>query len=118
MSFDTTTPAATADTPVVEPMTAPPAKVVFDVQDLNVFYGAFKAVRDVNLQIHQHEITAFIGPSSRSRFSFRAAPMTKINGAVSPAARAMASITPERMPPNADGSTTVTMVRHLRFPRA
>jgi len=63
MSFDTTTPAATADTPVVEPMTAPPAKVVFDVQDLNVFYGAFKAVRDVNLQIHQHEITAFIGPS-------------------------------------------------------
>ena len=63
MSFDTTTPAATADTPVVEPMAAPPAKVVFDVQDLNVFYGAFKAVRDVNLQIHQHEITAFIGPS-------------------------------------------------------
>ena len=39
------------------------AKVVFDVEDLNVYYGSFKAVRDVNLQIHQHEITAFIGPS-------------------------------------------------------
>jgi len=62
MSFDTTTPLA-ADAPVAEPGLAPPAKVVFDVQDLNVFYGAFKAVRDVNLQIHQHEITAFIGPS-------------------------------------------------------
>jgi phosphate transport system ATP-binding protein len=37
--------------------------VVFEVRDLNVFYGAFKAVRDVNLSIHQHEITAFIGPS-------------------------------------------------------
>ena len=37
--------------------------VVFDVRDLNVFYGAFKAVRDVNLSVHQHEITAFIGPS-------------------------------------------------------
>jgi phosphate transport system ATP-binding protein len=37
--------------------------VVFDVRDLNVYYGAFKAVRDVNLSIHQYEITAFIGPS-------------------------------------------------------
>jgi phosphate transport system ATP-binding protein len=62
MSFDTTTPVA-AEAPVVEPEAAPPAKVVFDVQDLNVYYGAFKAVRDVNLKLHQHEITAFIGPS-------------------------------------------------------
>jgi phosphate transport system ATP-binding protein len=37
--------------------------VVFDVRDLNVFYGAFRAVRDVNVSIRQHEITAFIGPS-------------------------------------------------------
>ena len=62
MSFDTTAPAI-ADTATAEPGLAPPAKVVFDVQDLNVYYGAFKAVRDVNLQLHQHEITAFIGPS-------------------------------------------------------
>ena len=38
-------------------------EVVFDVRDLNVFYGDFKAVRDVTLQVHKHEITAFIGPS-------------------------------------------------------
>ena len=38
-------------------------KVVFDVTDLSVYYGAFRAVRDVNLQIRQREITAFIGPS-------------------------------------------------------
>ena len=37
--------------------------VVFDVSELNVFYGDFKAVRDVNLQVRQNEITAFIGPS-------------------------------------------------------
>ena len=42
---------------------APTPKVVFDVEDLNVYYGAFRAVRDVRLQVHQHEITAFIGPS-------------------------------------------------------
>ena len=38
-------------------------KVVFDVQDLDVYYGSFRAVRNVNLQVRQHEITAFIGPS-------------------------------------------------------
>ncbi|MEI7593578.1 MAG: phosphate ABC transporter ATP-binding protein PstB [Actinomycetes bacterium] len=37
--------------------------VVFDVSDLSVYYGDFRAVTDVTLQIRQHEITAFIGPS-------------------------------------------------------
>jgi phosphate transport system ATP-binding protein len=41
--------------------TMPP--VVYEANDLSVFYGDFKAVRDVNLRVHQHEITAFIGPS-------------------------------------------------------
>jgi phosphate transport system ATP-binding protein len=42
-------------TPQVEP--------VFRVRDLSVLYGDFRAVRDANLDIHEHEITAFIGPS-------------------------------------------------------
>jgi phosphate transport system ATP-binding protein len=37
--------------------------VVFGVTDLSVFYGRFRAVRDVNLDIAPGEITAFIGPS-------------------------------------------------------
>jgi len=37
--------------------------IVFDVRDLDVYYGEFRAVRDVNLEVRQHEITAFIGPS-------------------------------------------------------
>ncbi len=41
----------------------PDVPAVFDVQNLEVFYGAHRAVRDVNLHIRQHEITAFIGPS-------------------------------------------------------
>ena len=36
---------------------------VFETEDLAVYYGDFRAVRDVNLQIRQHEITALIGPS-------------------------------------------------------
>jgi phosphate transport system ATP-binding protein len=42
---------------------APKPSLVFDVHDLAVYYGAFKAVREVNLKIHPNEITAFIGPS-------------------------------------------------------
>jgi phosphate transport system ATP-binding protein len=36
---------------------------VFDIRDLSVFYGDFRAVRNVDLVIRRHEITAFIGPS-------------------------------------------------------
>jgi phosphate transport system ATP-binding protein len=36
---------------------------VFDVRGLSVHYGAYRAVRDVDLAIHRNEITAFIGPS-------------------------------------------------------
>jgi phosphate transport system ATP-binding protein len=37
--------------------------VVFQTKDLAVYYGDFRAVRDVDLTIRQNEITAFIGPS-------------------------------------------------------
>ena len=40
-----------------------PIRSVFDVDNLAVYYGAFKAVRDVTLAIRPHEIAAFIGPS-------------------------------------------------------
>jgi phosphate transport system ATP-binding protein len=40
-----------------------PTASVFDVEDVSIYYGAFKAVTNVSLSIHQHEITAFIGPS-------------------------------------------------------
>ncbi len=36
---------------------------VFDVRNVSIYYGAFRAVTDVSLTIHEHEITAFIGPS-------------------------------------------------------
>jgi phosphate transport system ATP-binding protein len=39
------------------------APVVFDLSKLEVFYGSFRAVRDVSLQIPKNQITAFIGPS-------------------------------------------------------
>jgi phosphate transport system ATP-binding protein len=44
-------------------MALPTAPVVFALENIEVFYGAMRAVRDVGLQIHSNEITAFIGPS-------------------------------------------------------
>jgi phosphate transport system ATP-binding protein len=42
---------------------APIRTPVFATKELEVFYGEFRAVRDVTLEIYEHEITAFIGPS-------------------------------------------------------
>ena len=33
------------------------------ISGLNLFYGSFQALKDINLNIHAKEITAFIGPS-------------------------------------------------------
>ena len=37
--------------------------VVFDLDALDVHYGAFRAVHGVTMKIHKNQITAFIGPS-------------------------------------------------------
>lgn len=42
---------------------APESKTVIRLDQLNVFYGSFHAVRDVSLEIPENSITAFIGPS-------------------------------------------------------
>ena len=41
----------------------PESQVVFDLENVEVFYGAFRAVSRVNMKIFKNEITAFIGPS-------------------------------------------------------
>jgi len=57
--------ATTAAVPTVSSSSSAQADspVVFGATDLSVYYGQFRAVRDVNIEVHQHEITAFIGPS-------------------------------------------------------
>ena len=56
--------ASAAATAAVEPPAADPdRRIVFCTRDLNVYYGQFRAVRDVTFDVCQHEITALIGPS-------------------------------------------------------
>jgi phosphate transport system ATP-binding protein len=38
-------------------------ETVFDVRDLSVYYGGFRAVREASLPIFKNQITALIGPS-------------------------------------------------------
>jgi phosphate transport system ATP-binding protein len=38
-------------------------EVIFDLRDLAVYYGSFRAVRNVSLAMRRNEITALIGPS-------------------------------------------------------
>jgi phosphate transport system ATP-binding protein len=59
----TSTETETTTTATGESVEVREATAVFDARDVSVYYGAFRAVRDVNLQINKGEITAFIGPS-------------------------------------------------------
>jgi phosphate transport system ATP-binding protein len=45
-------------------------EAVFDVRDLAVYYGDFRAIRDVTLPILENEITALIGPSGCGKTTF------------------------------------------------
>jgi phosphate transport system ATP-binding protein len=45
-------------------------EVIFDVDDINVYYGEHKAIRNVTLDLHLNEITALIGPSGCGKSTF------------------------------------------------
>ena len=42
----------------------------FDVESLDLYYGSFKALKDINIQIKKNEITALIGPSGCGKSTF------------------------------------------------
>jgi phosphate transport system ATP-binding protein len=45
-------------------------EVVFDVRDLEVYYGSFRALKDMTLDVRRNEVTAFIGPSGCGKSTF------------------------------------------------
>ena len=48
----------------------PQDEPVFEVRDLDFFYGEFRALRDVDLTIRRQRITALIGPSGCGKSTF------------------------------------------------
>ena len=45
------------------PVEASKRSVKVDIRDVNFFYGASKALKNISLPLHGNEVTAFIGPS-------------------------------------------------------
>jgi phosphate transport system ATP-binding protein len=45
-------------------------EVVFEAQDVSVYYGDFRAIRNVDLPIYRNQITALIGPSGCGKTTF------------------------------------------------
>jgi phosphate transport system ATP-binding protein len=45
----------------------PAGTPIFDVKNVSIYYGSFKAVADVSMSIYQNEITAFIGSSGSGK---------------------------------------------------
>lgn len=38
-------------------------QITFDISDMNLYYGDFHALKNINLSLAQNEVSAFIGPS-------------------------------------------------------
>ncbi|MBQ4530326.1 MAG: phosphate ABC transporter ATP-binding protein [Lachnospiraceae bacterium] len=45
-------------------------KIKFNVKDLNLYYGDFHALKNINMDIPSNKITAFIGPSGCGKSTF------------------------------------------------
>jgi phosphate transport system ATP-binding protein len=58
----TAPPAPAATEPARDPVQRRGAKRV-EVRDLNIYYGSFKAVADLNMTVNPRSVTALIGPS-------------------------------------------------------
>ncbi|MFM7567197.1 MAG: ATP-binding cassette domain-containing protein, partial [Betaproteobacteria bacterium] len=47
-----------------------PAVNAIETRNLNFFYGRFQGLRNINLDVVEHKVTAFIGPSGCGKSTF------------------------------------------------
>jgi phosphate transport system ATP-binding protein len=59
--------AASAFQPPSSESASQPGATIFDVRNVSIWYGSFKAVTDVTLPVYENEITAFIGSSGSGK---------------------------------------------------
>ena len=63
-------PASPLQQPVVHEGPRGHREPIFDVDDISVYYGAKRAIRNVTLDLFKNEITALIGPSGCGKSTF------------------------------------------------
>ena len=86
----------------------------FEVRNMDLYYGSFHALKNINIDIPEKEITAFIGPSGCGKSTFLKTPQPHER----PRARAC-RITGERQASTAWTSTRTSMdVNDLRKRRS
>jgi phosphate transport system ATP-binding protein len=52
------------------PVADPNARVRIQVSDVDFYYGKFQALKQINMDIHERQVTAFIGPSGCGKSTF------------------------------------------------
>ena len=62
-----TAPAAAAMTTTADAPAPPSADVTLSVANLDMYYGAFRALRGINLEVKRRAVTALIGPSGSGK---------------------------------------------------
>ena len=82
-----------------------------EIENLSVYYGDFRAIRDVNLSIRANEITAIIGPSGCGKSTLLRA-LNRMNDLVS-GSRAEGQITLDGQPLYAPGVDVVEVRRRV-----
>jgi len=70
VSLAASTPTIPQRTSTAKPAPQQAAPVVFEIRDLTVSYGSRPAIRNVTLDVFEHQITAFIGPSGCGKSTF------------------------------------------------
>ncbi|MBU5617018.1 phosphate ABC transporter ATP-binding protein PstB [Psychrobacter sp. TAE2020] len=58
-----TAPAISSNASIMAAVVEPQAPAKIQIRDLNFYYGSFRALKDISIDIPEKQVTAFIGPS-------------------------------------------------------
>lgn len=61
--MNTTNLAENLQLPFQSESSVEPLKTIISLDNVNIRYGSFHAVKDASMEIYEHQVTAFIGPS-------------------------------------------------------